>query len=75
MSSGSKGYFTLEHVGDWSYTETWINNSNTLDFITATNFFTVHNVNTQSVPEPATMLLLGSSLLGMGTLGRKKLVK
>jgi hypothetical protein len=51
--------FTEADLGLWSYTETWTNQADRLDTITATNPFEV------ATPEPGTMLLLGAALLGL----------
>jgi len=50
------------------YSKVWNGNKGVLEI----DKFAPFSHDAQSVPEPATMLLLGSGLLGMGVFGRKK---
>lgn len=67
----------LEDAGDWTYTETWTDND-TGESISAYKEFELVNVpgsGLTSVPEPATLALLGPGLLFCGFLSRKKFLK
>ena len=62
-----------EDYGSWSTFDLWAagHPGNSLDI----SHFTGYNGSSAPVPEPATMLLLGSGLIGLAGLGRKKILK
>lgn len=67
----------LEDIGDWVYTEKWTEISSG-EFITASNAFSVSLISSSSlnpVPEPGTLFLLGSGIIGMCGFWRKKFLK
>jgi hypothetical protein len=68
MLSGTEDPFSASDIGTWSYTETWSHHSLEVTSITATDYFTV-----AAVPEPGSLVLLGSVLLGLAAAYRKKL--
>jgi len=53
-------------IGDWMYA---VLEGNSIDA------FSPKTTSSHATPEPATMLLLGSGLLGFGVFGRKRLKK
>jgi len=58
-TSGNPDYFTSADVGNWTYTETWINTGDASDTITSTVNFAV-------VPAPGAIMLgsVGAGLVG-----------
>lgn len=63
-----------ESTGSWSTYDLWLAGEGGREGVEISHF-TGFNPRTTSVPEPSTLLLFGSGLLGLGFFGRKKFRK